>query len=324
MRQTYLCFFIVFLLFLIDNQLFAQVDTLQLPEVELSISRTNAELTSGKHTVFDSIACLENKYAHIGRLLSEDIGVQLQNYGLGQSASVRVRGMAASHTQVYWQDVPLNSNMLGQADFSLMPTALFSDIILSYGASGSSKGSGNLGANVTLNNDFSLQSQKTFDVEAGQQISDAASSTTFLSLHYSNKKRGGQTKLLSSNSANRFRYVNHFEAGKPIQRAEDAGFHQHHLMQSFVFRTNKIGTIRSHIWVTDSHRNLVFSKATQRDRALRAVSSLEGKNYDFTLAYINEFLNYNDKNIGLDADSHSQRAYLKGQVRNSIGSLYFF
>ncbi len=316
MRQSYLYFFI-FLLFLIDNQAFAQVDTLQLPEVELRISRTNAGLTSGKQTVFDSIIRLENRYAHIGNLLSEDVGVLVQNYGPGQSASVRVRGMGASHTQVYWQDVPLNSNMLGQTDFSLMPTALFSDIALSYGASGSRKGSGSLGASVTLNNDFSLPSQKGFGGGVGQQISDTGSSTTFLALHYSDKKKGGQTKLLSTNSANRFRYVNHFEAGKPVQRAENARFHQHHLMQSFAFRTHKIGTIRSHVWVTDSHRNLVFSKATQRDRTLRAVSSLEGKNYDFTLAYINEFLNYNDKNIGLNADSHSQRVFLKGQVRHS-------
>lgn len=316
MQQSYLYFFI-FLFFLIDNQSFAQTDTLQLPEVELKVRRTNRVSGYGKYTVFDSIIRLENRYAHIGKLLSEDADVLGQNYGLGQLASVRVRGMAASHTQVYWQDVPLNSNMLGQTDFSLMPTALFSDIVLSYGASGSDKSSNSLGANVMLNSDVDLSAEKTFGIEAGQQISDALSSTTFLRLHYADKKKSGQTKLLSTNSANTFRYVNHFEAGKPVQRAENAGFHQHHLMQSFAFRSNKIGTIRSHLWLTDSHRNLVFSKATQRDRALRAVSSLEGKYYQVTLAYINEFLNYNDKNINLNADSYSQRAFLKGQVRHS-------
>jgi len=317
MQQTYSYLFI-FLFFLIDCQLFAQIDTLSLPEVKLTASANQIDSKSGKHTTFDSIVYLENRYAHIGELLSESTGIQTQNYGLGQSASVSIRGMGASHTQLYWQDVPLNSNMLGQVDFSLFPTTLFSDITLSYGASGSSLGSGGLGGSVMLNSDFSFDKKHHFTWKAGQEITSVGSSATLIDVHYYDEKKSGQTKLFGINSANKFSYVDHISAGTPMKRAKNAGFHQYHLMQSFAFRTNKIGTIRSHIWAMDTHRNLAFSKATQRDRALRAVSSLEHENYDFTLSYINEFLNYTDKNIGIDSDSYSQRVYTRGRVRHSI------
>jgi len=125
---------ILFFSFLAHNQIFAQNDTLLLPQVELTAKPTNSISKSGATITFDSIIILKNKHQNIAQLLNDNAAVQIQNYGLGQSASVNIRGMGASHTQVYWQDVPLNSNMLGQADFSLLPTGLFSEITLTQGA----------------------------------------------------------------------------------------------------------------------------------------------------------------------------------------------
>ncbi len=321
---------ILFFFYTINNQLLAQVDTLLLPQVELTALYTGAISKNNNHITFDSILILENKHANIAQLLNNNAAAQIQNYGLGQSASVNIRGMSANHTQVYWQDVPLNSNMLGQADVSLFPVSLFSEIILTQGASNNTQGSGGLGGNLILNNNLSIDNQeinslyrknkgiKPFAFSISQQISDIGNFSSLFNFKYSNKNKYTRTKFLTQNSQNHFRYTDKFTAGQPVNKAQDADFHQHHFMQSFGISPNKKSRFHAHLWLTDSDRNLAFSQARQKDRALRSVVSWESDIYDITLAYLDEILDYTDESVGIISESHSQRMYARTSVRKSF------
>jgi|GEM_PF-1735978 len=321
---------LLFLFFIIQNQIFAQNDTLFLPQVELIAKPTKSISKTGTATTFDSIIILKNRHQNIAQLLDDNAAVQIQNYGIGQSASVNIRGMGASHTQVYWQDVPLNSNMLGQADISLFPTGLFSEITLSQGASSNTLGNGGLGGNLILDNNFSFDNQQntsSHHKSAGfkprafvmtQQVSDIGNFSTLLSFNYSNKNKYTQTKLLTQNSQNNFRYRDKFTIGQPVTKAQNADFHQHHLMQSFGFRPNDKGTLHTHLWLTDSNRNLAFSHAQQKDRALRSVVSWESKIYGITLAYTDEILDYTNESVGLISEGRSQRVFARTSVKQSF------
>ncbi len=315
----------LFLSFFVHNQIFAQNDTLMLPQVELTAKPANVVSKTGTTTTFDSIVILKNRHQTIAQLLNDNAAVQIQNYGLGQSASVNIRGMGASHTQVYWQDVPLNSNMLGQADISLFPTGLFSEITLTQGASSNTLGNGGLGGNLILNNDSTHHKSAGFKPRAfvmSQQVSDIGNFSTSLNFNYSKNNKYTHTKFLTQNSQNHFRYRDKFTASQPVTKAQGADFHQHHLMQSFGFRPNEKGILHAHFWLTDSHRNLAFSHAQQQDRALRSVVSWESNIYDMTLAYTDEILNYTDESVGLISESRSQRMFVRTSVRQSFERIH--
>ena len=326
----------LFLSFLIHNHILGQNDTLLLPQVELTAKPTNPISETSTTSTFDSIAILKNRHQNIAQLLNNNAAVQIQNYGLGQSASVNIRGMGASHTQVYWQDVPLNSNMLGQTHISLLPTGLFSEITLTQGASSNTLGNGGLGGNLILNNNLLIDNQKNTRENTSnckstgfkprafamtQQISNIHNFSTLLDFNYSKKNKYARTKFLTQNSQNHFRYIDKFSAGQPVRKAQDAGFHQHHLMQSFGFCPNDKGTLHAHFWLTDSDRHLAFSNARQQDRALRSAVSWERDRYDITLAYIDETLNYTDASVGLISESHSQRLFARTSTRQSFENI---
>jgi len=330
MRRLIILFF---LFVLANNQTFAQNDTLLLPEVELTAKPTNSISKTGTRTTFDSITILKNKHQNIAQLLNDNAAVQIQNYGLGQSASANIRGMGANHTQVYWQNVPLNSNMLGQTDFSLLPTGLFSEITLTQGASANTQGNGGLGGNLILNNNLLIDNQENNEAHhksarfkprafvMSQQLSDINNFSTLFNFNFFNKNKYTHTKFFTQNSQNHFRYRDRFTAGQPVTKAQNADFHQHHLMQSFGFRPNKKSTLHAHFWLTDSDRNLAFSNARQEDRALRSAVSWESNSYDITLAYVDEILDYTDESVGIISESRSQRVFARTSVKQSFNRI---
>ncbi len=318
MRRLVIIFFLSLLAY---NQIFAQSDTLLLPQVELTAKTTNSISKTGTRTTFDSIVILKNKHQNIAQLLNDNAAVQIQNYGLGQSASANIRGMGASHTQVYWQNIPLNSSMLGQTDFSLLPTGLFSEITLTQGASSNTQGNGGLGGNLILNNNHLIDNQKIIKGTIAQQISNISNFSTLFNFNYLNKNKYTRTKFFSQNSQNHFRYRDRFTLGQPLRKAQNAEFQQYHLMQSFGFRPNKKNTLHAHLWLTDSDRNLAFSTARQQDWALRSAVSWESDIYDMTLAYIDEKLDYTDKSVGIISESRSQRVFARTSLRKSFDQI---
>ena len=101
-------------------------DTLQLSELEI-ISNMDDLGSPTKTTTIDSIAWKELNLGDIGELLAASTPVFVKSYGRGSLSTVSFRGTGASHTKVLWEGININSPMLGQTDFSLLPVSFFDE-----------------------------------------------------------------------------------------------------------------------------------------------------------------------------------------------------
>jgi len=95
-------------------------DTLLLTEFEV-ISNLVDLNSPTKVITIDSIARKELNLNDIGELLASYTPVFVKSYGKGSLSTVSFRGTGASHTKVLWEGLNINSPMLGQTDFSLLP-----------------------------------------------------------------------------------------------------------------------------------------------------------------------------------------------------------
>lgn len=80
---------------------------------------------------------------------------QVREYGNGMIAGMSIRGAPASHTQVIWNDLPLNSPLNGQTDLNSLSAFLSDEIILYRGGMSMLYGDGAMaGALVIRNHPF--------------------------------------------------------------------------------------------------------------------------------------------------------------------------
>ena len=59
--------------------------------------------------------------------LSVSVSIFSKQYGRATLSTVAFRGTAASHTQVMWNGMRINSPMLGMTDFSMIPSYFVDD-----------------------------------------------------------------------------------------------------------------------------------------------------------------------------------------------------
>jgi len=124
-------------------------DTLYLDETEI-ISRKYERNAPTKTEEIDTLVKSELNHLSLADLLSAHTPVFVKDYGKGSLATASFRGTAASHTKVLWNDIEINSPMLGQVDLSLVPNNFYSHAILNYGGSSLENTSGALGGAINL------------------------------------------------------------------------------------------------------------------------------------------------------------------------------
>jgi outer membrane cobalamin receptor len=148
--------FILLMLLLFTSQVFSQGisdSVFVLETVEVSAVREFKKETAGmKETRIDSLMILNNINISLSGLLSKNTSIFIKENGRGALATASFRGSAASHTQVNWNGMPINSPMTGMVDFSLIPVYIIDDLSLSFGAASIKNGSGGIGGSVNINN----------------------------------------------------------------------------------------------------------------------------------------------------------------------------
>jgi len=126
-------------------------DTLHIAEVEVFGRRRSGE-TGMKVSRPDSLAMAARLTTSLADLLALHSPVFIKSYGRGSQATASFRGTAASHTQILWNGMTLNSPMAGIADLSLLPVFFTDEVTLLHGGSSLSEGSGALGGAIHLEN----------------------------------------------------------------------------------------------------------------------------------------------------------------------------
>ena len=268
---------IAILLLLLWQSAFSQniADTVKIKTVEV-VETIVPE--AYKATKFDSLT--KEQSTDLAELINNNSGAFIKSYGAGSLASISFRGTGASHTQVLWNGVALNSPMNGQIDFSLYPTLFFDDAELNHGASGLINGSGALGGSVILNNQEEYNSQTK--IAFNQTAASFNSYTSALKLKFGNKKWFSETQLYGKYAENNFEFVNISLPESPTEKLTHATNKQYGIQQA-IYRKFKNGSIGARLWYFNSDRELPgiitkseISEETQKDESIRALIEWKG------------------------------------------------
>lgn len=216
-----------------------------------------------KTSAVDSLVLLEKINLSLSELLSENTPVFIKSYGRGALATASFRGTAASHTEVNWNGLRINSPMTGMVDFSLIPVYLVDDLNLKYGAASISDGSGGLGGLVSMNNRAAWDEKISFKYVQG--IGSYTTFNNFLQFGVGNQKIHSNTRLFLNYSENDYTFTNRGigdvdpETGKvhyPTDTNKNADYIIYGILQELYFRPDDRNIISGRWWWQNARRTI--------------------------------------------------------------------
>ena len=257
-------------------------------------------------TRFDSLALKENISISLADILSYNSSLFVKQYGRASMSTVSFRGTSASHTQVLWNGMKINSPMLGMTDFSMIPSFFMDGASLLHGTSSLQSVSGGLGGAVLLNSE--TPDIQGFQLQYIQGFGSFLTADEFLKIDYGGKKFKSSTRLLLSTSENEFKYVNMdkkeirydenmniVESWHPVERYRSGAWRDFHAMQELEYTTDGGHGFSLSAWYMDSYRQLPqltvdYGSDTgfineQRESTFRSVASWK-KSWDTSKAEI--------------------------------------
>ena len=181
-------------------------DTIPLREVQV-YGKRNLEEAGLQITRIDTIAMQMMKTQTISELLTSYSPIFIKSYGRGSTATASFRGTSASHTQLYWNGIKLNSPMRGDVDFSLFPVYFIDQISVLHGGSSLQSGSGALGGSVLIGNKPDWKD--IFSIRYVQTIESFSTAKEYLNVGYGNGKIQFKTRFFADHSKNDFPYYNY-------------------------------------------------------------------------------------------------------------------
>lgn len=213
-------------------------------------------------TRVDSMVLIEKSNLSLSELLSENTPVFIKSHGRGALATASFRGTAASHTQVNWNGININSPMTGMVDFSLLPVYVIDQISLKHGASSIADQSGGLGGTINIENKADWS--KPFRLKYMQGIGSFKTFDEFFQISFGKKKWQIKTRLYHNYSKNNYIFVNRGiiqidEQGKktnPLDTNENADFKKIGILQEFYFRPTFHNTLSLKYWGQVAKRSI--------------------------------------------------------------------
>jgi len=262
-----------------SGELVAQklTDTIPLREVQV-YGKRNLDEAGLQITRIDTIAMQMMKNQTISELLTSYSPIFIKSYGRGSTATASFRGTAASHTQLYWNGIKLNSPMRGDVDFSLFPVYFIDQISVLHGGSSLQSGSGALGGSVLIGNKPDWKD--AFSIRYVQTIESFSTAKEYLNIGYGNGKIQFKTRFFADHSKNDFPYYNYgvLPMHKAVQK--NAEYTKMGFLQEVYYRLKK-QTFSAKIWGYQSDRELPQLMSfegndrteTQNDKNFRTVVS---------------------------------------------------
>jgi len=295
------CFFLICLIASVNC--FAQKDTLKQVVVTTTI------IPAPPYKVIK----VSNIEAHVtdnlADLLAKETPIYIKSSGPGGLSTISIRGAGASHTQLYWNGISINSPTLGQLDLATLPVAFIDEAEIHLGASSVVDGSGGLGGAIQLNTsaDYKNKLNATLRKELGSFGIDK----TLFSINVGNKKFQSKTSLFRKSSSNDFKYIDISKENSPISERENAEIIQYGIKQEFYFAPNKENHFAIKSNYIDSYRQIpsalgIGTKGEhQTDKALRLMGEWRhGKKKTFQhlrLAFVKDELNYIDTSLSVNS-----------------------
>lgn len=228
-------------------------DSVLMKEIQV-LAKRKVEEAGLKITRPDSIARAASITTDLSDLIADYSPVFIKSYGAGSAATASFRGTAATHTQVLWNGMNLNSPMRGFADLSLLPVFFTDDVYLLHGGSSMTEGSGGLGGSIVLQNNASWNSD--FNLKALAETGSFGSRKAFFRLNTGSELFKSDTRLFYETAENDFPFFNSGIIPHRKDTLQNAGYRKAGILQEFYFRnyTDNFYTLR--FWAQKSDRNL--------------------------------------------------------------------
>ncbi|MEX0724097.1 MAG: TonB-dependent receptor [Gracilimonas sp.] len=308
-----------------------KADTLDLGEITIESTRINKPALDQPVQVakIDSGHIALQTGLDLGDMLSRFSSLYIRNNGPGAASVISQRGFGGEQTRVLWEGMPINHEMLGVTDLSLLPANTFSEVEVTSGSGSSLFGSG-ISGTVFLKND-----QKADRISVGQSI---GSFGNYITNSFASARSGNF--LLSVNAStqsnkNDFRYYD--QNSGSIEVRERGSFENDQVMGSIGWKKGKVQAKSSLWWSRADHEitENIFSgpgSAAQYDKSLRWVNNLkihtekflwEGRVYASStqLDYFNPTVNIESLSESNQASSEITGTYFyndKTEIRGNI------
>lgn len=269
--------------------------TVAIERVDIAGRRPMREI-GVQRTRLDSAVLRKDITSSLADALATGSTIFIKSYGRATLSTASFRGTAPSHTQVTWNGMRVNSPMLGQVDFSLIPSYFIDDASIYHGASSVGITGGGLGGAIALMS--KAPAEKGAALRYVQGFGSFSTWDEFVHFTYGGKRWSCSTRLMYSSSENDFRYRNYdtktlvtdadgnvVDSYYPLRRNRNGAFRDLHLMQELYHTTRSGDRLSLTAWYLDSHRGLAMTsserntskqkKNTQDERTLRAVAGWE-------------------------------------------------
>ena len=291
-------------------------DTLEIEEICVKY-RSIPLMTAYKKTSIDSSIIAEYHTRNLSDLLAENTTLFIKTYGQGGLATSSIRGAGASHTMVAWNGININSPMLGQLDFSLIPVSFLDGAEVFYGAGSIRDYSGALGGSVNLINEPDWNNR--LNIELSHEFGSYHSKKSHFNTAFGNLQFQSQTRFFYNTSENNFTFLNTEISQVPvIQKRENASFSKSGILQEFYIRPSSKHFLTARLWYQSNNRHIpepivvtpVNENEKQKDHFLR--SQINWKYYskkvviNTTAAWLYNFLHYSNRIAGIDSENRTQ------------------
>ncbi len=254
-KRIFKIFVFTFLCGGIFSQDIAIPDTITLIEEVKILAPRSLNESGAKIMKMDSLI-IENKLnSDLSALLSENSSVFIKSKGKGSLTTASFRGTNASHTKVLWNNIPLNSPLLGMVDMSLIPTNIADEISLYYGGASLIKTAGALGGVVDLktrpyNWDRNLRAKIISSYGSYSSFGNAAE------IGIGNEKIQSVSKAYLFSSDNNFEFVNNDIINGSIQKQNNADYEQKGFLQEMYYRPGTKSLAGLKLWYQKTDRGI--------------------------------------------------------------------
>ncbi|KPK86589.1 MAG: hypothetical protein AMS27_04675 [Bacteroides sp. SM23_62_1] len=304
-------FFLIFLLPAFPGIILSQSisDTIHIREVTI-VQKDLLRESAVTLSKMDSFALGVTSKRNISELLSQHSNVYIKSTGRGTLSTASIRGTGAGHAQVLWNEIPINSPMLGQVDLSQIPVCFLDEITIYSGGSSLYQASGALGGIISIEN------RPEWDKETGGSLSSeiASYSTYNLSgrLNINRIKWTSKSRAYINRSLNDYPYLNTHVVPNTNEKLHNGEWTKSGLLQEIYFRIKSTDQFSFRLMCQHTDRNLpqpmsyegAERKEYQEDRNLFAGLSWkhfgQSNQFEFSTAWIDNNLKYGLKSAEWD------------------------
>ncbi len=311
--------------------LYGQHDTIRIGEIIISSRQIPSEIPGFKRITIDSM--FQETYGHLSfsELLSECSPLFIKSYGYGGAATTSFRGTGASHTQVTWNGMNINSPMLGQSDFSLLNPAILDNVELSFGGASSYIGPGGFGGTVSLENKPVWKTNPEIHLNTGAGSFGRYSGS--LRIRAGNNVFQTVTRVFLNQAENNFPYLNNVAGHESLwEKRKNNQLKQKSFMEE-IYHKKASGLISAMLWYSSTSRNLPGSMLVaqtspdedQYDESFRSIIGYESEKGNTSFfargSWMNTTLNYTSRVASIYseniANTFAFRSGFEKKIRNS-------